>query len=407
MSYIVGYAAFARRGWEHLLFGALLLALSGFGQTYFISMFGARFRETFGLTDGGLGLAYAIGTGLSALTLTWAGRLIDRTTVRRFTWGVAGLLSLACLLTASAFWAPVLCLSFYLLRLGGQGLMVHTAITATARAFPADAGKALGLTALGFSAAQAIMPLSAVAVMHAMGWRATWALGALVVLAGVALALRFLPHEADEPRRIRERLAEQREARGLALWRDKRLAFTLPAVLASPFIGTGFFFHQARLAEEKHWTLAWVATWFIAYAATQALAQVAVGPVIDRFGPRRLLPLFLAPQGMAMLILSLSDSLWAAPAYLILSGMSSAVASTLATSLWVELYGPAQLARVRSFVEAGAVIASGASPFIMGFAIDRGVPLYMQAAACLAYIVAASVLACFVRKTPKPAPVAR
>jgi MFS family permease len=401
MSYLAGYARFARRSRGHLMFGALLVALSSFGQTYFVSLFGEHFRETFHLSDGGLGTAYAIGTVLSALTLTWAGRLIDYTTVRRYAWAVAGLLSAACLLTAISPWASVLCLSFYLLRLGGQGLMVHTAMTTTARAFPLDAGKAIGIVTLGFSAAQALMPISAVAVMREIGWRATWVIGAAVVLLGVTLALHVLPRETDERRQIHARRAAQRESAS-PFWRDKRLLCTLPAVLASPFIGTGFFFHQARLAEEKHWALSWIATWFVAYAVTQATAQVAIGPVIDRFGPKRLLALFLAPQGAGMLILAVSDSLWAAPAYLILTGMSSAVASTLTTALWVDLYGPSQLARVRSLVEAGAVVASGASPSLMGLLIDRGVPLSTQALGCLAYILFASALATCVQSNQGP-----
>lgn len=83
------YIGFARLNWQQLLFGALLMALSSFGQTYFVSVSGSYFREAFSLSDGGLGATYAAGTFLSALTLTWAGRLIDYTTVRRFTWCVA------------------------------------------------------------------------------------------------------------------------------------------------------------------------------------------------------------------------------------------------------------------------------------------------------------------------------
>jgi hypothetical protein len=94
-----------------------------------------------------------------------------------------------------------------------------------------------------------------------------------------------------------------------------------------------------------------------------------------------------------MLALTVMNSIWAAPLYLILAGLSSAVASTLATALWVELYGPALLARVRSAVEALLVVASGASPIVMGFLIDWGVPLRDQALGCLIYIVIASLLA--------------
>ena len=81
------YFDFARVNWQQLLFGALLMALSSFGQTYFVAVSGSYFREAFNLSDGGLGATYAAGTILSAMTLTWAGRLIDYTTVRRFTWG--------------------------------------------------------------------------------------------------------------------------------------------------------------------------------------------------------------------------------------------------------------------------------------------------------------------------------
>ncbi|WP_227543587.1 hypothetical protein [Klebsiella pneumoniae] len=94
------------------------------------------------------------------------------------------------------------------------------------------------------------------------------------------------------------------------------------------------------------------------------------------------------PQALAMLALWLSNGQWVTPFYLIMTGVSSAIASTLATALWVQLFGPAQLARVRSAVEAGTVIASGASPVIMGVLIDNHVTLHLQALFCPVYILA-------------------
>jgi hypothetical protein len=32
---------------SHLIFGAILMAMSSFGQTYFISLYGQEFRQTF------------------------------------------------------------------------------------------------------------------------------------------------------------------------------------------------------------------------------------------------------------------------------------------------------------------------------------------------------------------------
>lgn len=377
---------------SHLAFGAILMAMSSFGQTYFVSLYGQGLRQAFGLSDGGLGGLYAAGTVMSAVTLTWAGRMIDYTTTRRFTLAVTLLLVTACLLVSGAQAAWMLCAGFYLLRLGGQGLMVHTALTATARQFPLDAGKALGAIALGLSLAQALFPLAAVQINYLTGWRTAWLINAAVLVAGVALAVSCLPRAAEKPlRTFRKRGAEK--VREASVWKNRNLLLALPAVLASPFITTGFFFHQARLAEEKGWALSWVAGWFIAYAITQAVSLLSFGPLIDRLTPRRLLPWFLLPQGAGMLALWLSSSQWVTPFYLITTGVSSAIASTLATALWVQLFGSALLAKVRSAVEAGTVLASGASPVIMGVLIDHHVTLRIQALICLVFILAASLVA--------------
>lgn len=291
----------------------------------------------------------------------------------------------------------MLCIGFYFLRLGGQRLMVHTALTATARQFPLDAGKALGAIALGLSLAQAVLPLVAVHISNLTGWRIAWGINAGILIAGVAVALLFLPRGKEKPLRAFRRRGES-EIKEVSIWKNRNLLLALPVVLASPFITTGFFFHQARLAQEKGWELSWVPVWFIAYAITQAASLLTFGPLIDRLSPRRLLPWFLMPQALAMLALWLSNGQWVTPFYLIMTGISSAIASTLATALWVQLFGPAQLARVRSAVEAGTVIASGASPVIMGVLIDHHVTLQLQALLCLIYIAGASLLATRIRE---------
>ncbi|MGH6761605.1 MAG: MFS transporter [Phyllobacterium sp.] len=391
------YIDFTKANWRQLLFGALLMALSSFGQTYFVAVSGSYFREAFDLSDGGLGATYAAGTILSAMTLTWAGRLIDYTTVRRFTWGVALILAAACMLVAVSANFIMLAIAFYFLRLGGQGLMTHTALTATARAFPQDAGKALGVIALGLSIAQGLLPIAGVTMMEHLGWRAAWTINAGLVIAGVAIALLFLPRLGDKAIRNRKDKSTESSSTG-PLWRDRRLLLTLPAMLAGPFIVTGFFFHQARLAEQKGWDISIVAASFAAFAMVQAVASVVIGPVIDKVGPTRLLPVFLLPIALGMLLLGLVNVPWIAPVYMVFMAASMAIGSTLATALWVDLFGTIELARVRSAVEAGTVIASGASPIIMGVLIDAGVPLAAQAMACGFYTIAASVMTLAVRR---------
>ncbi|XUK75713.1 MFS transporter [Erwinia rhapontici] len=239
--------------------------------------------------------------------------------------------------------------------------------------------------------AQAVFPIMAVQISNLTGWRVAWCLNAAILVAGVSVALMFLPRGREAPLR-KFRTRGDTVIKEASIWKNRNILLALPVVLASPFITTGFFFHQARLAGEKGWALSWVAEWFIAYALTQAVSLLSFGPVIDRLTPRRLLPWFLMPQAMAMSALWLSNGLWVTPFYLIMTGISSAITSTLATALWVQLFGPAKLARVRSAVEAGTLVASGASPVIMGVLIDHHVTMRLQAMICLIYIISASLL---------------
>ncbi len=64
--------------WRFLSVGFLMVAFSAVGQTFVPSLFGGEWRATFGLSHGGLGLAYSAATLLSTLLLIAAGHLVDR-----------------------------------------------------------------------------------------------------------------------------------------------------------------------------------------------------------------------------------------------------------------------------------------------------------------------------------------
>ncbi|WP_244136225.1 MFS transporter [Burkholderia vietnamiensis] len=388
------YLSFGRAHWRALLFGSTLMMLSSFGQTFFISLFGARLRDELHLTDGGLGTIYAAATIASALSLPVVGRWIDHTTVRRYALSVAAFLSGACLLMAASHSLLTLLACFYCLRLGGQGLMVHTSLTTTARTFPAHRGKAIGLITLGLPLGEAVLPVLAVSTAGIVGWRVTWIAGATLVVVGTLFALRFLP-PAIARTRAADGFSASTRAHTLRLWRDRRLLLTMPCVLASPFISTGFFFHQTRLAQEKHWSLELVAACFIGYAVARACSLLANGPLIDRFGATRMLPFFLVPQAVAMATLAGTSNPIGVPIYLISTGISSGIAATMATALWVEMYGPQHLARVRSSVEAASVLATGLAPVVMGKLIDAGVALSTQAGGCLIAVIVVSWVSTF------------
>ena len=86
------YLRFILENRRFLGFGLLAAALSGFGQTFFVSLFSEPIRTTFDLGHGGFGLYYGLATLGSAAAVIVVGRLLDRVDLRLFAVGaVAGL----------------------------------------------------------------------------------------------------------------------------------------------------------------------------------------------------------------------------------------------------------------------------------------------------------------------------
>ena len=147
---------------------------SGFGQTFFISLFSNDFRQTFDLTNTEFGSLYSIATVMSAITIIWAGKLIDTVSLKKYTLVIVLGLALTCLMASIVFNIFFLFLTIYFLRLFGQGLMGHTSRTTMARYFSINRGKALAISGFGFSIGEMIYPTIVVILLITIGWRLTW-----------------------------------------------------------------------------------------------------------------------------------------------------------------------------------------------------------------------------------------
>ena len=124
---------FLRAHGRLLIFGMFMTFCSSFGQTYFISLFSGEIRAAFSLSNGDFGSLYSIGTLVSAATLIWVGRLIDRVPLAAFSAAVLIALALLCLTMGAVGSAAGLVAVLFGLRLFGQGLATHSAIVAMGR----------------------------------------------------------------------------------------------------------------------------------------------------------------------------------------------------------------------------------------------------------------------------------
>jgi MFS family permease len=346
-----------------------------------------------------------LATLASGVTIAWLGRKLDTVDLRLFTAVLCAALATAAFGMAliPGVWAliPV----FFLLRLTGQGLLSHTALTSMARYFDETRGKAMSVAGLGYPLGEAILPLLAVSLMGVFGWRGVWfGIGLLLLVVATPLTLVLLRGHGERHREHLERLdrdfaktgssdspqAAQRQWTLREVTRDIRFLLMLPVVISPGFIVTGFFFHQNHLVDTKGWSIEWFATCFAIFAAGQVVTGIASGPLVDRFSGRRLLSVFALPMGAGLAALATGSQPAIAAVFMLGVGITSGLTPTVVGSMWAELYGVLHLGAIRAMASSIAVLGTAASPALMGWLIDRGLTMETMALAAVGYVIVAS-----------------
>lgn len=373
-----------------LLGGFLLTLFSGFGQTIFIGASGGELRAAFDLTNGEWGNIYGLATLASAATLPFIGRVMDH----RPGWQVAAMvipaLAAACVSMAFARSVLMLGVSLYLLRLLGQGMMSHIALTETARWFAATRGKAVSIVVLGFQAQEALFPISFTLIVAAYGYRTGWLVAAasLVVIA-LPLIVLLLRKERTPQGRGEVKPATTRDWTRAEVIRDPLFYAICTGVLAPPFIGTTLFFHRDHLAEFRGLGDATMGAGIPVMAALTVVFALITGRLVDRFSASRLLPVVMIPLSLGSLAVAALDGALGVIVFFGLFGISYGFATTLFGSLYPEVYGTRHLGSIRSVTQSAMVFSTALGPWITGALIDLGVPLTTQFAWMAAYCAAA------------------
>ena len=373
---------FIRRNFRWIAGGFMLTYFSSFGQTYFISASVSEWQAAFGLTHGEFGRIYMFATLASALCLPLIGSLVDAVPIHRMIALVAPVLAGAALLAGYASSLPILVVAIFLLRLFGQGMMTHIALTATGRWFVAERGRAVSLVVLGHQGGEATIPLAFAALTIAYGYRVGW-LAAAVALLVVGFPCAYwcyrkprVPH--GQPSMETKTPPQARSWTRREVLRDPIFWVLLTGVLAPAFIGTTIFYHQNYLTALHNWPPQFFAMSLLVMALTTVGCALITGAAIDRLGATSILPYFLLPLSGACFVLAYSGPEITLFIMMVLLGISYGIASTLFGSLWPEIYGLANLGAVRSVTVSAAVLATAAGPGLTGTLIDRGMSLPAQ-----------------------------
>ncbi|MBU2531395.1 MAG: MFS transporter [Alphaproteobacteria bacterium] len=387
---------FIRENARWLGAGVLLTWSSSFGQTYFISLSAAHLQGEFGLSHGGWGTIYTIGTLMSAAMLVPVGRLADRFKVKILALITISAFILICLSMALVAHWVMLVLVVFGLRFCGQGMMSHLSLTAMGRWFRGNRGRAVAIASLGFSLGEALLPIIFVMLAGVIGWRMGWVAAACVLAVFVVPMLLFLLNAERSPQSMSSMehtvgMRGRHWTRGEAM-RHWLFWAMMPGLLAPSFITTSVFFHQVHLTGVKDWPLAsFVATYPI-YSAFSVIANFIAGSLADRFGAARLLPFYLLPMGAATLVLAMAESFWFGPLALVLIGLTQGASQAMIGSIWPEYFGTRNLGAIRAIAVATMVFSTAIGPGLTGLLIDKGVGFETQCLWMGAYVALISLV---------------
>lgn len=397
---------FIKQNFRWIAGGFALTFFSSFGQTYFISASIAEWQAAFNLSHGEFGRLYMYATLGSAACLPFLGRLVDYVAAEKMIAFVVPVLASAALLAGFATSIVTLVFAIFLLRLFGQGMMTHMALTATGRWFHAERGRAISLVVLGHQGGEATIPLVFAVITLAYGIQAGWSVAALLLL---IVGLPFCYWAYSTPREPHSPGAtSDKPVRDVRSWtrrevvRDPVFWVLLTGVLAPGFIGTTIFYHQDYMATLNGWPPQLFATSLVVLSLTTVAVALLIGAVVDRYGAVAVLPFLLLPLAASCAVFALSGPPFTLYVAMVLLGISYGVSSTLFGALWPEVYGTVYLGSIRAVTVSAVVIATAAGPGLTGTLIDQGIALPRQmlylGGYCLLATVAMSVAAFFLRR---------
>jgi len=399
--------------------GILLCFGATFGQTFFFGVFQHPIAQDYGLTAGEFGLIYLLVTVMGALVLSLIGHWIDRVNLTVYIAGLwaALLMSFLLLSVATPIWALIP--AMFLVRMTGQGMMIHAAMTSMSRYFDAGRGRAVSVAALGIPLGQAVLPPLAIMLMTDMDWRSVYQLLPLVLI-GLSLPLSMLCLTGHSKRHAHWLAAEaakgdtsESDTSGAAdsgangavsglvpdssgslrrrdMLRDFRFYRILPSSFAVPFWVTAFFFFPGAVADAMGLTVTEFTEIYWVYAVVAGGVPLIAGSLVDRVGGRRLIflsPPFIAAAACAALML---DGRVAAASFLACLGLAGGMSVPIINALWAELYGTRYLGEIKATTNALGVLSTALAPALIGAALDSGSGMSIVFLAAIIWVLVAA-----------------
>ena len=352
--------------------GAVLIALSGPGQTAGFSVFVDPLTEHLDVSRGQLTFAYLVGTLAASTTGTWLGRVIDRRGVAPVLPWVALALCVSTMLASVSTNLVMLTVAIYGLRSFGQTGMPLSASVFVAKNILQRRGAALGLlTALGGSTIS-LTPFIAARLIPSLGWKTTWVVeGVFVLVMGLVMSvvIRRLrlehPHVDDEA--ADSASAETKIPRNLR--RNGFLVVTF-GYATTGFVSTALAFHQIAVLGERGLSPAAAASNFLPQSISAAIVALTIGRLVDRVPGRIVVPFAMLVMSIAVMSLTFVGSRLGAIGFAVALGSAAASMAASEGALLARWIGRETLGTWRGRMTSVMVISTAIAPFTFSVLTD-------------------------------------
>jgi MFS transporter, OFA family, oxalate/formate antiporter len=366
-------------GWVVLGASTVGMAMTIPGQTVGVSVFLDAIIEDLGLGRSAVSGAYTFGTLAASLSLPFIGRHIDRFGPRRAVVIIASLFAFACAFMGLVAGFITLLIGFTLLRGLGQGALSLVSVHSINIWFVQRRGMAVGLAGLGFAAATATLPVGFDWLMEGVGWRWSYAILGVVVLAVMVPVGGGLFRDRPElygllPDRATRDESERPEIETHYRLDEARRTLTFWLYVVGGFItaafGTGLVFHHFSIVGESGVGRPAAALMFVGYGIVAALATLITGFLIDRIPPRFLLAVTLGLMGAAMLSATSVATTAAVIGYGVVLGGMQGMNQAIQSTVYGHYFGRLHFGSIKGMATTIMVAGTAAGPLLLAFGFD-------------------------------------
>ena len=356
---------------KEVSFGGLLTFLSSFGQTFLISLYVPEIINAYHFTEGTFGAIYAGCTVVASFIMLTVGHHVDHVSVKKVTGLTILGLAISNLTLGFSNHILLLIISIIGLRLTGQGLLSHISLTIISKYYDKDRGKALSISALGYSVGEALFPIMISALILWYNWRTA------AIVSGIFLVLYLIKLKFTNLDHFNKQLIQSKKASAWQVLKnyknlvfEKKFLIIMPASFSMILTVTALFFYQYVFVENKGWSPTLYATFFTGYAVARFIFSIIGGIWVDQYTAKTMFKSFLIPMTIGLLIFAFSESIIGAFVFLLLTGITFGISSPVRTAVLAEIYGTENLGAIRSLFSMFTVISSALGPLIVGYLMD-------------------------------------